>query len=243
MPSQKTSNPSRGERGTSLIELLVATSVGLGLAALLGHTVTIYQTGYHRAVTHVSGAQQAQFALSLMADEVGALLQAPASTTCPVSGVRIADGRLEFSANLYDRSTTIREGALVGRSEVVAETSGSFEAGDLVMVTNLNEPTDPGDDVTDCLRIADVDAGGRWTLDGPLTRALPIGSPVALVNRVAYTLDRQNRLMRTQDAGTQRIAQGVDAFDIQNDGATLMLTLTMREGGTWTRRVVMEAGR
>lgn len=228
----------RGEQGASLVELLAATSVGLSLAVLLGHTMMVYQTGYHRAVTKVGRAQQAQFALSLMADEVGVRLQAPTSATCPASGIRIADEQLEFVANLYDRSTTLEEDALAGRSEVVVETGELFEAGDLVMVVNVKTPTDPGDDVTACFRITDMNAD-RWTLNSPLTQTFPIGSPVALVNRVTYALDRQGRLMRTQDDGTQRVAQGVEAFDIQTDGATLMLTLTMRDLGAWTRRVVM----
>lgn len=236
---QRQHDPGTGERGTSLVELLVATLVGLSLAALLGHTVTAYQAGYQRAVTRINSDQQAHFALALLADEVGALLHAPASATCPASGVHVADGRLEFAANLYDRSTALREAASAGRSEIVVEAGGAFEAGDLVMLVNVNDPTDPGDDAVDCVRITDISAD-HWTLERALERPFPAGSLVALVNRVAYALDRRGRLMRTQDGGTQRVAQDVAAFDVRIEGSSLVLRLAMRDAAEWTRRVSVE---
>ncbi len=231
-----------GERGASLVELLVATSIGLSLAALLAHTMTAYHAGYQRSVTRINGDQQAHVALTLLADEVGALLRAPASATCPAGGVRVADGRLEFAANLYDRSTTLRDAAPAGRRDIVAETGGAFEAGDLVMLVDVNEPADPGDDAAECARISDVSAG-HWTLERALARPFPAGSSVTLVNRVAYALDRRGRLMRTQDGGTQRVAQDVAAFDVRMEGSSLALRLAMRDAAEWTRRVWWEDAR
>jgi Tfp pilus assembly protein PilW len=239
IPSRNTRAACAGERGTSLVELLVATSIGLSLAALLGHTVTAYQAHYHHAVTRMNGDQQAQFALALMADELETLLAAPASATCPAGGVHIVDGRVEFAANLYDRATSLREDAPAGRNEVVVASVGWFEAGDLVMVVNVNDPTDPGDDVADCARITAI-SEDQWTLAHALARSFSAGSQVTLVNRVTYALDRLGRLMRTQDGGTQRIAQDVVAFDVRLDGAALLVRLAVRHASEWSRRIGVE---
>ncbi len=230
-----------GERGATLVELLVAASIGLSLAALLAHTMTAYQTGYHRAATRVSESQQAHFALALMAAEVETLLKPPASASCPAEGIHRADGRLEFSANLYDRSTGLRDDAPAGGSEMVVEEGSGFEVEDLVMVVDVQDPTDPGDDVADCARINEIRAN-RWTLGQALARRFPAGSRVALVNRVAYALASRGLLMRTQDGGTQRVAQDVAAFDVRVEDSTLLIRLAMRNAGEWTRRVALEGG-
>lgn len=232
----------KGERGSSLVDLLVATTIGLALSALAVHTLFAYQTGYHRAATRVSTDQQAQRALALMADEVARADSAQVSDTCPAGGIRLTDGRVEFWSNLYDRSTFVRETASAGMSELVVASHDGFESGDLVKVVTVNDPADPGDDVTDCLRIADVLAD-RWMVEPSLARALSAGSAATLVNRVTYALDRQGRLMRTQDGGTQRIAQDVAAFASRMDNASLVLRLTMQGAKEWTRRVIVEADR
>jgi hypothetical protein len=201
--------------------------------------VTAYQTNYRHAVTRISGDEQAQFALALIADELDALLEAPASTTCPIGGVHLSDQRVDFAANLYDRWTALRDHAPSGRSELAVVSNGAFEAGDLVMVVNVNDPTDPGDDVADCVRIAAISAD-QWTLESALVRSFPAGSQVALVNSVTYALDRLGRLMRTQDGGTQRVAQDVVAFDARVDGAALVVRLAARQASEWTRRVGVE---
>ncbi len=239
---QRRPEPGSGEQGTSLVELLVATSVGLSLAALLGHTVLSYQTYYRHAVTRTNSDQQAHFALALMADEIETLLEVPASATCPAGGILMSEGRLDFAANLYDRSTSLRDDVPAGGRELVVESGGSFEAGDVVMVVNVNDPADPGDDAPECARIADIIAD-QLTLEQAVARPLPAGSPVSLVNRVTYLLDRRGRLMRTQDGGTQRIAQDVVAFDARFDGAALVLRLAIRDAAEWTRRVAVEDGR
>jgi hypothetical protein len=220
---------------------LVATAIGLSLAALLGHNVTAYQAAYYRAATRVSEDQQAHFALALIAAEVETLLKAPTSATCPAWGVRLADGHLEFSANLYDRTTRLLDDSPAGRSEVAVEAAGTFEVGDYVMLVDVQDPTDPGDDVAECARIADIGAP-RWTLGQALAQRFPAGSSVVLVNHVAYALNPRGLLMRTQDSGTQRVAQDVTAFDARMEGSTLLVGLAMRETGEWTRRMVLEDG-
>lgn len=228
----------RAEHGSALVELMVATAVGLSLAALLGHTVTVFQAGYRHAATKVGGDQQARAALSLMADELGALLGGPTSASCPGRGVWITPSRLEFAANLYDRTTLLREPVSAGGREVAVESGGLFEAGDLVMIVDVETAFDPGDDVAECVRIAAVSTG-RWTLDRALPRAMPAASPVALVNRVVYSLDSRRRLMRNQDGGSQRVAQDVDTFDARIENALVILKLGVHDAPLWTRRIAL----
>lgn len=228
------------ERGNTVVELLVATLLGLGLAGVLGHSIIAYQTGYHRAAARINSHQQAQRVLALMADEVTSAQKTVAAANCPAAGIRLTAGRLEFWGNLYDRSTMLQETAPLGASEIVVASRDAFESGDSVKVVNVGDPVDPSDDASECLRIADIRAG-RWTLEQPLTQVFQAGSPVTLVNHVAYALDRYGRLMRTQDGGTQRIAQDVEGFGVEVDSTLLVLRLTMNGVGEWTRRVSVEA--
>lgn len=227
------------QRGGSLVELMVAMVIGLSLLALFGHTVTTFQVDYRRSVTRIDGDQQAHLALALLADELDALVHVlPSATTCPAAGVRVDAGRVEFAANLYDRVSRLVEPAVSGRQAVVVEAGKEFKTGDLVMLIDVVNPDDPGDDRAECLRIADKETEG-WILERPLQEAFPAGSPVALVNRVVYARDRQGRLMRTQDSGTQRVAQDVQVFDTRRDGASLVVSLAVRGASTWTRRMAL----
>lgn len=49
--------------------------------------------------------------------------------------------------------------------------------------------------------------------------------------------------MRTQDGGTQRIAQNVAAFDARLDGGSLVVRLAVSQASEWTRRINLEDAR
>jgi hypothetical protein len=228
----------RAERGASVVELLVATAVGLVLAALCGQSFALSQSSYRAAATRIDRDQHAQFALALIAAEVGAAIDPPISTTgCPTRGIQITQGRMEFSANLYDRHTELRAPVSPGSMDVVVAGT-AVEAGDTVMLTDLGEFHDPADDTSHCARIVAI-SGDRLTLDAALPRSFPTESPVTLVNRVTYRLDAQGRLMRTQDGGTQRVADHVVGFDVEQAGRLLTIRLTMQDVPTRLRRFVV----
>jgi hypothetical protein len=230
----------RSERGASLVELLVATAVGLTLAALCGQAVALSQTSYRSAATKIDRDQHAQFALALIGAEVEAVVDPPTSTTgCPTRGIQITPGRMEFSANLYDRHTVLRDPVSSGSLDVVVVAGDAVEAGDTIMLTDLGELHDPADETSHCARIVRI-SGDRLSVEGALPRSFPSGSPVTLVNRVMYRLDAQARLMRTQDGGTQRIADHVVAFDVEQVGGLLTVRLTMQDVPTRLRRWVVE---
>ncbi|MFZ5876896.1 MAG: PilW family protein [Nitrospirota bacterium] len=229
----------RSERGASVVELLVATAAGLIVAALCGHALFLSQASYRSAATRIDRDQHAQFALALIGAEVGAVVDAQTSTGCPSRGIRITPGRMEFSANLYDRHTVLRDAALSGSWEAVVAAGDAVEAGDTVMLTDPGEGHDPSDDVSHCARIASRSMD-RLRLEAALPRAFPAGSPVALVNRVMYRLDGQARLMRTQDGGTQRIADHVVGFEAEQAGRLLTIRLSMQDLPTRLRRIMVE---
>jgi hypothetical protein len=229
----------REERGASVGELLVATATGLVLAALCGQAFAVSNATYRSAVTKLDRDQQAQSALAVIAAEVGAIVDAPRSTGCPSRGIQIAPGRMEFSANLYDRDTQLRDAALSGSRDVAVATRDVFEAGDMVRLTDPGAFDDPSDDASQCVRIANISTD-RLTLETALARSFPAQSAVALVNRVTYRLDGQARLMRTQDGGTQRIADHVVGFDVEQTDRLLTIRLTMEDVPTRQRRLVVD---
>jgi hypothetical protein len=106
-------------------------------------------------------------------------------------------------------------------------------------LTNVGVVADPSDDVSQCVRIITMD-GDHILGDSVLIRSFPKDSPVTLVNRVLYRLDEAGRLMRTQDGGTQRIANDIRGFDVSVEGRLLTIELRMRDTSSRTRRLVME---
>jgi hypothetical protein len=229
----------RADRGASAVELLVATATGLALAAVCGQAFSVSHATYRSAVTKLDRDQQAQSALAVIAAEVGAIVDVARSTECPSRGIQIAPGRMEFSANLYDRDTLLLDAASSGSRDVVVATRDVFEPGDVVRVTDPGELDDPSDDMSQCARIATISID-RLTLETALARSFPARSPVVLVNRVTYRLDGYARLMRTQDGGAQRIADHVVGFDVEQAGRLLTIRLTMQDVPTRLRRLVVD---
>jgi hypothetical protein len=227
------------EQGASIVELLIATTAALVLAALCGQTFAAYHTAYRSAVTRINHVQQAEFAIALISAELESIIDGPGSTGCPDPGLQLAAGRMAFSANLYDRSAAIHETAPAGARDLIVEPGSAFEAGDVVRLTNVGVVADPSDDVSQCVRIITMD-GDHILGDSVLIRSFPKDSPVTLVNRVLYRLDEAGRLMRTQDGGTQRIANDIRGFDVSVEGRLLTIELRMRDTSSRTRRLVME---
>lgn len=224
------------EGGSTIVELMVAAAAGLLLAAVLGHTLLSFQTAFRISSTAVDRGEQAQLALALIAHEIEAVVPMPRAHGCPPEGIVVRPGQLSLSANLYDRTAWLREPASIGTSEVVLGLAGSFEVNDLVVVTDVGDVSDPSDDGSQCVRITAI-FGDRVAVDAPLTRHFPSESPMALVNLVTYRVDGRGRLMRTQDGGTQRVAQDVVAFDARRDREHAILSLTMRDALPWMRYV------
>lgn len=234
-----TGDPHRAtEQGATIIELLVATALGLAAAGLCGQALTTHQAPYRSAVSALDRAVQARFAMALLSAELGAVVTAPRATGCPGFGPVVSDGRVEFVANLYDRDTALTHAVPAGAVVADVESAGSFEVNDTVLLVDVGEASDPSDDASQCVRLTAIVAD-RFTFDPALERRFPAGSPATLVNRVRYRLDNRGRLMRTQDGGTQRVADQVAAFHVGIAPRVASIGLTMQGGATHTRRVLL----
>jgi Tfp pilus assembly protein PilW len=235
-----------GQRGTTLVECLIATGIGVALVAVFGHTLLTHQAAYRDQLARLDTTQQADFALTLITDELHAAVQVIHGEGCPEPGGQIQNSQISFAANLYDHTTELREQAPSAQSNLVVRASSVFEVNDLVMIVGVGDPADPSDDVAECREIDEI-VDDRVTVHDPLSRSYPLGSPVSVLNRVRYVYDaHRGRLMRSQDGSSQRIAQGVTAFSVEGEGPTIVVSLGLRASNpavrsrTWQRRVVLE---
>ena len=216
------------QSGMTLVECLVSTAIGGWIAAGLCHALLTYQSGYQRQTARVDRDQQARFALDLMTEELRVAERVARGPGCAEPGVHIDEARLSFTANLYDRTTALREPASSGQRSIVVATGPTLDPNDLIMLVGVADPSDPSDDVAECLKVAQR-TGDQVDLETPLTRAYPAGTRVSVSNQVTYTLDdRRGRLMRRQDGASQRVAQEVAAFSAGAEGPSVVLRVEMR---------------
>jgi prepilin-type N-terminal cleavage/methylation domain-containing protein len=230
-----------GQRGTTLIECLVATAIVVVLAGGFCHALVTYQAGYRAHASRVALHQQSQFALDLLVEEMSLAVWTSQGAGCPEPGVQSVGPRLSFVANLYDRTTELRDPAGSGQTElIVARTV--FESNDLVRIVSVGDPADPSDDREECVRLTEV-AGSRLTTARPLTGSYHIGSQMSAINLVSYNFDgRRGRLMRSQDGGSQRVAGDVSEFVAEWTDRELLLAMGMRSASSehsvrWERRI------
>ncbi|MBI3606435.1 MAG: hypothetical protein HY207_00535 [Nitrospirae bacterium] len=235
-----------GQQGTTLVECLLATGIGVALVAMFVHALWTHQAAYRDQLARLDTTQQADFALAMMADELRIAVQAIHGQGCPEPGVQVQSAQISFAANLYDHTTELREQAPVAQGSLVVRSSSVFEVNDLVMIVGVGDPADPSDDVAEC-RVIEQIVGDRVTVRGTLTRSYPLGSAVFVLNRIRYSYDAlRGRLMRSQDGASQRIAQGVRVFSIGREGRTIVVSLGLRAlnpaapSPTWQRRILFE---
>jgi len=229
---------SASQRGMTLVECLVATAIGGLIAAGLCHALLTYQSGYLSQTARIDRDQQARFALDLMTEELQVAERVVRGSGCAEPGVHIDEARLSFAANLYDRTTTLREPASAGQRSIVVATGATLDPNDLIVLVGVADAADPSDDVAECLKVLER-TGDEVTLETPLTRAYPAGTRVSVSNQVTYALDaRRGRLMRTQDGASQRIGQEVAAFSANAEGPAIVLRLEMRPANPGVAPVV-----
>ncbi len=219
---------SSNQIGMTLVECLVATAIGAVIAAGLCHALLTYQSGYLSQTVRIDRDQQARFALDLMVEELQVAERVVRGSGCAEPGVRIDEARLSFAANLYDRTTALREPASAGQGNIVVTTGPTLDPNDLIMLVDVADPSDPSDDVAECLKVAQR-TGDQVILSAPLTRSYPAGTRISVSNWVSYALDaRRGRLMRTQDGASQRVAQEVAIFSASAEGPAIVLRIEMR---------------
>lgn len=231
------------QRGMTLVECLVSTAIGAVIAAGLCHALLTYQFGYQSQTARIDRDQQARFALDLMVEELRVAERVIRGSGCAEPGVHIGDARVAFAANLYDRTTALREPTSAGQRHITVAAGPTLDPNDLIMLVGVADRWDPSDDVAECLKVVQR-TGDTVTLETPLTRSYPSGTRVSVSNQVTYALDaRRGRLMRTQDGASQRVAQEVAVFSAGEEDPAIVLRIEMRpanlgvEPAVW-RRVI-----
>jgi hypothetical protein len=235
-----------GQRGTTLVECLIATGIGVSLVAVFVHTLLGHQAAYRDQLVRLDTTQQADFALAVIAEELHTAVQTIDGQGCPEPGIQVQSSQISFAANLYDRTTELRERAQSAQGALVVRSPSVFEVNDLVMVVGVGDPADPSDDIAECRAIEEI-VGDRLTVHGALTRSYPQGSTVSALNRLRYSYDAsRSRLMRSQDGASQRIAQEVTAFSVKEEDRTILVNLWLRTSNptgsplAWQRRIPIE---
>jgi hypothetical protein len=222
-----------------VVELLVVTAAALLLATVCGQALAAYHQAYRAAVMRIDHTQQADFALALISAELESRIDGSQGLGCPPVGLQVTEVRMEFTANLFDRETSVKDTVPAGAAEVVVESTSDFDVGDMVRLTDVGAVGDPSDDSAQCVRIIRI-SGNHLVLASALVRSFLNGSPVTLLNSVLYRLDERGRLMRTQDGGTQRIADNLVGLTFGVEGQYLTIQLTMSDRSTRTRSLVLE---
>ncbi len=217
----------RGQHGTTLLECLVASAIAVALAGGFCSALLGAQSSYRGQTGRLALSQQAQFALDFLVDELRMAVWADRGLDCPNPGVQLAEARVSFLANLYDRNAHLSQAASAAQSRLVFAPR-VFEPNDAVEIVDVRDPADPSDDVAECRRVIEAGAGGV-TVDRPLTRSYPAGSQVHALNAVSYALDERNgRLMRSQDGTSQRVAQEIESFSLAWSDRTLTIRIGMK---------------
>lgn len=216
--------------GFTVLESVVAISISLILAALVQQTISAYQGAYHRHRARLAMDQEAAIGLQFMAAELATAEARRSGHGCPPAGIRVGERELAFAANVYDRSTALRENAPAGRTTVVVAEGGLFDVGDWVMLENAGDVSDPSDDTVECALIEEID-GPDLRFDQALHGTFPATSVVSAVHRIRYQLDEDGRLMRSQDGVRQRLALHVSGLTAVTAPDAIWIQLAWRRNG------------
>jgi type II secretory pathway pseudopilin PulG len=177
------------ETGTSLIELMFAMAAGLVVLGATLQALSYFQQQFMKQQREVAQQQDLRLGLEILEQE---LRQArPDSLTVATSD------SVEFAANLHGLSTTVTATAAAGQTALSVEDGRGWDDRKTIVVCWAER----------CERLTLVRDGQRrvLTVMQPLTREIPSGAFVSLLNHVRY-YSRQDergvlRLLRQVDGG------------------------------------------
>jgi hypothetical protein len=175
------------ETGTSLIELMFAMAAGLVVFSATLQALSYFQQQFMRQQHEVAQQQDLRLGLEVLGQELR--LAGSGSLT-------IATSRsVEFSANLQGLSTMVTTTANVGQTVLAVEDGGGWNDRKTIMACWAEG----------CETLV-LDRDGQrhlLTIKQPLTRAIPSGAFVFLLNRIRY-------YSRPDDQGALRLLRQVD---------------------------------
>ena len=189
----------RTEAGTSLIELMLAVAAGLVVLGATLQALSYFQQQFMRQQREVAQQQDLRLGLEVLEQELrlagsGFLITA-------------ASDSVEFSANLQGLSTTVTAAAAIGQTALSVEDGRGWDDRKTIVACWAER----------CETLALARDGQRRLLSvtQPLTKAIPSGAYVTLLNRVRYY--------------SRRDAQGVLRLLRQVDGGASVLVGDIRE--------------
>ena len=177
------------ETGTSLVEMMFAMAAGLVVFASTLQALSFFQQQFMRQQREVAQQQDLRLGLEVLEQELR--LAGSGSLTT------VASDSVEFSANLQGFSTTVTATVAVGQTALSVEDGRGWGDRKTIVACWAER----------CETLALARDGQRQllTIRQPLTRAIPSGAFVSLLNHVRYYSRRDGqgvlRLLRQVDGG------------------------------------------
>jgi hypothetical protein len=185
------------ETGTSLTELMVAMAAGLIVLGATLQTLSYFQQHYAEQQEKAIRHQDLRLALDLLEQELHVAGSGSISIAAP--------DELQFLANIHGLATTVTTAATVGAITLSVEDGRGWDAGKTVLLCAF--------EVCESLTLARDGQRSLLTLIVPLTRMIPAGASVSIINRVRYYTrqDEQGliRLMRMVDGGASLLVDDI----------------------------------
>lgn len=186
------------ETGTSLIELIIVTAAGLIVFGATLQALSHFQQQFMRQQREVARQQDLRIGLEVLEQELRLAGSGSLTTT--------ATDSVEFSANLQGLSTIVTAVAAVGQTTLSVEDGRGWEDRKTVVACWAEG----------CETLALARDGQRrlLTVTQPLTRAIPSGAFVSLLNHLRYYSRRDGqgvlRLLRQVDGGASVLVGDIE---------------------------------
>jgi hypothetical protein len=177
----------RSEIGTSLLELMVASAVGLIILAAAIQSLSLFKRQFSNQQSRLAQQQDVRLSLELLEQEI----HLTESDALSVMG----QDEIEFGANINGLSTTVALAVGTGQTTVPVEDGRGWPKGKIIVVC--------WSDRCDAMLLARDGQRASLTVSQPITTAIPAGASVTVRNTVRYYSNKD-------DNGTLRFLRQVD---------------------------------
>jgi hypothetical protein len=178
---------SKSEAGTSLLELMLAMAAGLIVLGSTLQSLSFVQRHFSSQQVALSQAQDLRLGLELLQQELR--LAEPNSLSI------LGPNEVEFRANIHGLMTRLSAAALPGQKTLSVEDGSGWPERKTVLIC-WNDQCDTGTLARDGQR-------AMLTLTQPLSRSIPPGASVTVLNRIRY-------YSRNDEQGVPRFLRQVD---------------------------------
>ncbi len=185
------------EAGTSLIELMFAMAAGLVVLGATLQALSYFQQQFMRQQREVAQQQDLRIGFEVLEQELRLAWSGSLTTA--------ASDSVGFSANLQGLSTMVTAAAVVGQTALSVEDGRGWEDRKTIVVCWAER--------CETLALARDGQRGLLTVTQPLTRAIPSGASVTLLNRIRYYSRRDDqdvlRFLRQVDGGASVLVRDI----------------------------------